>query len=116
MERRTTRKRKDYSTLVAGEIRYIGKETDRKWEEGDEISMLDFKATEYGRATKVISNDAVSGEIVKMGIKKFKRLSKLSRVTIRKIIRGETIKRCTLDYARKIIQAQAFTIQEAMLP
>ena len=26
------------------------KETDRKWEEGDDISVLEFKTTEYGRA------------------------------------------------------------------
>jgi hypothetical protein len=31
--------------VIAGEIRYVGKETDRKWEEGDEISVLEFAAT-----------------------------------------------------------------------
>ena len=34
--------------VIAGELRYIGKETDRKWEEGEDISMLEFKTTEYG--------------------------------------------------------------------
>jgi len=34
--------------IIAGELRYIGKETDRKWEEGEDISMLEFKTTEYG--------------------------------------------------------------------
>jgi hypothetical protein len=28
----------------------VGKETDRKWEEGDDISVMEFKITEYGRA------------------------------------------------------------------
>ncbi len=32
--------------VVAGELRYISKETDRKWEEGDDISVLEFKSTE----------------------------------------------------------------------
>lgn len=36
--------------IIAGELRYIGKETDRKWEEGDDISVLEFKGTEYGRS------------------------------------------------------------------
>jgi hypothetical protein len=31
--------------VIVGEIRYIGKETDRKWEEGDGISLLEFAAT-----------------------------------------------------------------------
>jgi hypothetical protein len=35
--------------IVAGEIRYVGKKTDRKGEEGDDISVLEFAATEYGR-------------------------------------------------------------------
>ena len=29
--------------IVAGKIRYIGKETDRKWEEGDDISVLEIR-------------------------------------------------------------------------
>ena len=33
--------------IVAGEFRYVGKETDRKWEEGDDISVLEFKSTGY---------------------------------------------------------------------
>ena len=41
--------------IVAGELRYIGKETDPKWEEGDDISVLEFKTTEYGRSKKVVT-------------------------------------------------------------
>ena len=40
--------------VVAGDIRYVGKETDRKWEEGEDMSVLEFAATEYGRTGKVI--------------------------------------------------------------
>jgi len=43
--------------VIAGEIRYIGKETDRKWEEEDEISVVEFAATEYGRKGKVVASD-----------------------------------------------------------
>lgn len=42
--------------MIAGEIRYVGKETDRKWEEGGEISILEFAATEYGRKGKVVAS------------------------------------------------------------
>jgi len=31
--------------IIAGEFRYVGKETDRKWEEGEEISILEFRTT-----------------------------------------------------------------------
>ena len=54
--------------VIAGEIRYVGKETDRKWEEGDEISVLEFAATEYGRTKKVIATDEVKQQIQNIGI------------------------------------------------
>ena len=47
--------------IIAGEFRYMGKETDRKWEEGDDISVLEFKTTEYGRAKKVVADTCASG-------------------------------------------------------
>lgn len=56
--------------VIAGEFRYVGKETDRKWEEGEDPSVLDFKATEYGRAEKVIASEEVKSEILKIGINK----------------------------------------------
>jgi hypothetical protein len=43
--------------IVAGELRYIGKETDHKWEEGDDISVLEFKTTEYGRSKMVFASE-----------------------------------------------------------
>ncbi|MGB2667198.1 MAG: hypothetical protein WAK48_24570 [Candidatus Acidiferrum sp.] len=36
---------------------YFGKESDRHWEEGDDLSLLDFKAVQYTRKGKVIAND-----------------------------------------------------------
>jgi hypothetical protein len=35
--------------VIAGEFRYVGKETDRKWEEGDDLSLWEFKTTEFGK-------------------------------------------------------------------
>ena len=49
--------------IVAGELRYIGKETDPKWEEGDDISVLEFKTTEYGRSKKVVASEEVKKNI-----------------------------------------------------
>jgi hypothetical protein len=36
---------------------YFGKESDRHWEEGDDLSLLDFKAVQYTRKGKAIAND-----------------------------------------------------------
>jgi len=52
--------------VIAGEIRYVGKETDRRWEEGDEMSILEFAATEYGRK-KVVASEDVKATISSSG-------------------------------------------------
>ena len=42
--------------VIAGEFRYVGKETDRKWEEGDDMTVLEFKTTDCGRVKKVVAD------------------------------------------------------------
>lgn len=84
--------------VVAGEIRYVGKETDRKWEEGDEISVLEFAATEYGRKGKVIASEEVKAAIQKIGINKCARESGFDRKNfIRKLVRGIPVKRSSYE-------------------
>jgi hypothetical protein len=80
--------------IIAGEIRYIGKETDRKWEEGDDISVLEFAATEYGRSTRMIASDEIKAKILEIGINKCARESGFHRANfVRKLVRGIPIKR-----------------------
>jgi hypothetical protein len=80
--------------IVAGELCYIGKETDRKWEEGDDISVLEFKTTEYGRSKKVVASEEVKKGIKGIGINKCARESGFDRKNfIRKLIRGIPVKR-----------------------
>ena len=75
-------------------FRYIGKETDRKWEEGDEISLLEFAATEYGRTTRVVASEEIKGAIQDIGINKCARESGFDRKNfIRKLVRGVPVKR-----------------------
>lgn len=80
--------------VIAGELRYVGKETDRKWEEGDDISVLEFKGTEYGRTRRVVASEEVKSDILKIGINKCARLSGFDRKNfIRKLVRGLPVKR-----------------------
>jgi len=92
------------ANIAAGEFRYIGKETDRKWEEGDDISVLDFKATEYGRAKKVVANASIADEVRAIGIRRTMGLTKMSQHTIEKLIRGEIVKRKTYEHVLKAIR------------
>ena len=80
--------------VSAGEFRYIGKETDRKWEEGDDISILEFKTTEHGRSRKVTATEDIKKKLLEIGINKCARESGFDRKNfIRKLIRGIPVKR-----------------------
>jgi hypothetical protein len=84
--------------VIASEFRYIGKETDRKWEEGDEISILEFKTTEYGRSRRVIATEDLKKKILEIGINKCARESGFDRKNfIRKLIRGIPVKRTSYN-------------------
>jgi hypothetical protein len=83
--------------IVAGEFRYVGKETDRKWEEGEDISVLEFKPTEFGRKSKVVASEEVKNDIKKIGIKKCSRESGFTRFFVRKLLRGRTVRRRSYD-------------------
>jgi hypothetical protein len=59
------------------------------WEEGDEISVLEFGATEYGRKGKVLASEDVKAQIRSIGINKCARESGFDRKNfIRKLVRG----------------------------
>jgi hypothetical protein len=84
--------------VIAGGIRYVGKETDSRWEEGDDPSILEFKSTEYGRAKRVVASEEVRGEILRIGINKCARNSGFDRKNfIRKLVRGLPVKRNSYD-------------------
>jgi hypothetical protein len=80
--------------VIAGDIRYVGKESDRKWEEGEDLSVLEFAATEYGRTRKVLASQEVKDEIGRIGINKCARESGFDRKNfIRKLVRDIPVKR-----------------------
>jgi hypothetical protein len=88
--------------IVAGDLRYIGKEADLKWGEGDDPSVLEFKSTEYGRTAKVVASEEVKSEIRKIGINRCARESGFDRKNfIRKLARGIPVKRSSYnDFVR----------------
>jgi hypothetical protein len=91
--------------VIGGEFRYVGKETDRKWEEGDDISVLEFKTTEYGRVKTITADPTIADKIRVIGIRKTMALTKMSQHTIEKLIHGEAVKRNTYEHVLKAIHA-----------
>jgi hypothetical protein len=104
------------SPVIAGEIRYVGKETDRKWEEGDEISILEFTATEYGRTKKVIATEDVKAQIKNIGINKCARESGFHRTNfIRKLMRDIPVKRNSYDEFVRWLTAHRVGVSEVRI-
>jgi len=99
------------SHIIVGELRYIGKETDRKWEEGEDISMVEFKATEYGRMRRVVASEEMKADIDRIGIKKCGRESGMDyKNVVRKLVRGLTVKRSS--YSRFLSWLQNYKSEQ----
>jgi len=99
--------------VVAGDFRYVGKETDRRWEEGDDMSVLEFKTTEYGRARRVIASEEVNKDIKRIGINKCARESGFDRKNfVRKLVRGMPVKRNS--YNEFVRWLQSYKLRQAV--
>ncbi|HTR23956.1 MAG TPA: hypothetical protein VMI10_08215 [Terriglobales bacterium] len=98
--------------IIAGELRYVGKETDRKWEEGSDISVLEFAAIEYGRKGKVVASEELRIAIQNIGINKCARESGFDRKNfIRKLLRGLPVKRNSYDQFVRWLEGYRATLE-----
>jgi hypothetical protein len=70
---------------------YIGKESDRHWEEGDNLSLLEFKAVQYRRKGIAIPNDDQLARIAKVPKRDFFRRG-INQHTLEKICRREPVR------------------------
>ncbi len=86
------------SSIVAGEIIPVGKETDRRWEQGEDMSLVDFKVLEYRPSGKlVVADPTLRGEIAKRGLRESMRKTGLSQHTIEAIRDGRPVRHRTLQ-------------------
>jgi len=83
------------SHVIANQHRYIGKETSRRWEQGDDLSMVDFRAAEYTDG-KIVADDETKKQIKDIGIREIARRSKVNRETVGLIESGQPVKPSTL--------------------
>ncbi|HXY50182.1 MAG TPA: hypothetical protein VEI01_12080 [Terriglobales bacterium] len=84
-------------SIVAGEIIPVGKETDRRWEQGEDMSMVDFKVLEYRAANNmVVADPTLRDEITTQGVRKLMRTTGLSQHTIEAIRAAKPVRRATL--------------------
>jgi hypothetical protein len=90
------------SHIVANRHRYIGKETSRRWEQGDDLSMVDFRCAEYSDG-KVVANKETRDRIVEIGLRKIARETGIDKETVLFISQGKPVKAITLAKIIKFI-------------
>jgi hypothetical protein len=86
------------ASIVAGAHRHVGKETVRRWEHGEDLSLLQFKAVEYRpAATKVVADATLRAQVAACGLREMIRRTGLSQHTIEKILRRVPVRQATLQ-------------------
>lgn len=83
------------SHVVANAHRYVGKETSRRWEQGDDMSMVDFRCAEYSDG-KVVADEKTIKRLLEIGIRKTARETRIHSDTVTLLARREPVKPITL--------------------
>jgi hypothetical protein len=88
--------------VIAGDLIPVGKETDRRWEQGEDPSMLDFDIKVYEKQRKMVVADASErNKWSVIGLRRLMRESKLSQDPVSKAIKGKPVRRQTLSIIRQ---------------
>jgi hypothetical protein len=83
--------------IVVGRQHFVGKQTDRRWEYGEDLSIGHFKAMEYRPAGGMVAADrALRARITSSGIRATMRRTGRSQHTIEAVLRGRRVRRATL--------------------
>jgi hypothetical protein len=82
---------------------YIGKESDKHWEEGEDLSLLEFKAIQYRRKGNAIADDKQLARIARVPKREFMRRG-INQHTLEKICRREPVRLVKLAKCLKALE------------
>jgi hypothetical protein len=89
------------ASVIAGSQHFAGKETDRRWEFGDDLSVLRSKSMEY-RPRTTIADDALRKQVAAAGVRALMRATNLSQHTLEAIRAGKRVRNATI---RRLVAA-----------
>ena len=88
--------------IIAGKLVPVGKETDRRWEQGEDPSMLDSQVYVYEKQRKTIVADASERKSWSaIGVRRLMRESKLSQAPVSNAVKGKPVRGQTLSIIRE---------------
>jgi hypothetical protein len=82
---------------------YIGKESDRHWEEGEDLSLLDFKAIQYRRSGNAVADDEQLAQIATVPKREFRRRG-VNQHTLEKICAREPVRAIKFAKCLRILE------------
>src|SRR5580693_6550073 len=88
--------------IVAGEHIPIGKESDRHWEQSEDISLLEFKAIRYKHRGKITATEEQLERIEKVPKREFIRRG-INQHTLEKICNKEPVRASKLAKVLKVL-------------
>lgn len=88
--------------FAAGKLDPVGKETDRRWEQGEDPRMIDSDIFIYEKRTKlVIADPSERKKFAAIGWRRLARESNLSLDPVGKVIKGKGVRPQTLSIIRQ---------------
>jgi hypothetical protein len=83
--------------VVAGQRHFVGKETDRRWEYGEDLSLKHFKAMEYRPTVRItVADSALRAQIAASRIRPLMRKTRLSQHTPEAVRAGKRVRHTTI--------------------
>ncbi len=82
---------------------YIGKESDRHWDEGEDLSLLEFSAIQYRRKGNAIATEEQLARIRNIKKREFMRRG-INQHTLEKICRPESVRAVKLAKCLKVLE------------
>lgn len=81
--------------MIAGQQHFVGKETDRRWEFGDDLSVLRSKSMEY-RPRTTVADATLRKQVEAAGMRALMRATNLSQHTLEAIRSGKRVRCATI--------------------
>jgi hypothetical protein len=81
----------------------FGKESDRHWEEGEDLSLLEFKAIHYRRKGSAVADEQQLARIAKVPKREFMRRG-INQHTLEKICKREPVRAIKLMKCLKVLE------------
>ena len=82
--------------MIAEHQHFVGKETDRRWEFGDDLSVLRSKSMEY-RPRTTVADTKLRGQVAAAGVRVLMRTTNLSQHTLEAIRAGRRVRNATIQ-------------------